>query len=371
VTWRGGWDHCPRRSGLRYVDLDAPEDEYPYWDATCGAHVCPYCIETNYWRTTVAIEHARPERFAVFTGLPGEDWQDNRQAVNAVIRAIRSGVVPGTRRKWRHPKTDRVAKGWSIEHLYTLEAGAKTGMVHVNLYWHGSYVPQAFLSEVAVAVGWGPVVHVQDIRQAKGSKVHGYGAKEASGRYAYGLKEATGRTGESAAAHPSEALAPGQAAYLSRNGGQLVHASKGFWRDGVGGASLGNLRAAFRAAMAARDASTGARARRESEWVLSTPSGEVLAHKALTPAARGAGTDAPAAGRPGHVSPATGEGSAPGTPDVTTGDSTSASLSPPGLWSDAVPSVPRPTSSTSSPWALATATCSPYGHTSASSPSPG
>lgn len=284
VTYRGGWSSCPRRSGFRYVDLNAPEDEFPFWDATCGAHTCPYCVETNVWRHALAIEHSVPERFAVFTGLPSEDWQANRAGVNALVRAIRRGVVPGTRAKWVDPRNGRKSIGYSVATCYTIEAGKKTGMIHVNFLWHGGYIPQAFLSETAESIGWGKVVHVQDVRKAKSAKATSkYGLKEASGVAAYGLKEATGKAGD-APEGPwlSESLSPVQAAYLARNGGQLVHASKGFWRDGPDGATLGSAREAFRAAMRQRDTAAGVvRTARETEWVLSAPSGEVMAHRPL------------------------------------------------------------------------------------------
>lgn len=294
VTYRGGWSTCPRRTNFSYVDLNAAPEEAAFWDATCGAHTCPYCIEDNARRHATALEHSAPERYAVFTGLPSDDWQANRRAINALVRALRRGVVPGTRTKWIDPRNGRKSVGFSVSFAYTIEAGKETGMVHVNFYWHGQYIPQAFLSETAEAIGWGKVVHVQDIRKAKNSKATSqYGLKEAFGAAtSYGLKEATGKGAPAVVADKygrtpdgawlSSSLSPVQETFLARNGGQLVHASRGFWRDGPGGATLSSARAAFRAAMAKRDADRGlVRTARETEWVLSAPSGEVLAHKAL------------------------------------------------------------------------------------------
>ncbi len=283
---RGGHSFCPRRARYRWVDEMAAAGDFPFRDVECGVLNCPYCIETELWKTTEAFEHAAPERFAVFTQLPA-DWATARPQINKLHQAIRRGAVPGvfkSRQGFRYldPKgRERFFKGAEIESAYTVEAGAKTGMIHLNLFWHGGFIPQAFLVAVAVALGWGPRVSVTAWSPLT-SKASRYGMKEALNRPAstYGMKEAKSKE----TALKVDTLQPEQKAYLDRNGGRLLHTSRGFWRDGKGGVALGTRREAFRAAMAARDLAEGRKSWDASaqQWVQYGPTRDVVtAHSRL------------------------------------------------------------------------------------------
>jgi hypothetical protein len=193
-------------------------------------------------------------------------------------------------------------------------------MVHLNLFWHGGFVPQSFLVEVAKALGWGPRVSVNKWEPVRASS-SGYGMKEAlSTSSGYGMKEAraTGATSPTL----SDSLQPHQAAFLARNGGRLMHTTRGFWRNGPKGESLGNQRAAFRSAMQALDLREG-RALTGSEagsWVQYGPGRDVVvAHS------KGCGNDR----------------SVPATLLDLTGGSVSAGPRPPSEWWDGDPSALR------------------------------
>lgn len=337
MALRAGHRFCPRRAHYRWVDESrlADPDASPFRDVECGALGCPYCIETALWKWTVAFERSEPERFAVFTQLTG-DWQSDRLAIQTLHQSIRRGSVPGHAKVKGSPGfayTDprgrtRYFTGAKIESAYTVEAGARTGMVHLNLFWHGEFVPQAFLVEVARALGWGARVSVNKWEPVKAGS-SGYGMKEARSHSTsgYGMKEAraTGATSPTL----SDNLQPAQAAFLARNGGRLMHTTRGFWRDGKGGESLGNQRAAFRAAMRALDQSRGVDQTAGSDesgagaWVQYGPGRDVVvAHS------KGCGNAR----------------SVPATPPDLTGGSVSAGQRQRSLWWDGDPSAPVPIS---------------------------
>lgn len=289
--WRGGWDHCPRRDHLRGFD----EDNGEIFRTTCGANVCPYCIETNVWLWGLALEHAAPERYAVLTGLSG-DWQADRANIKRFLRRLR-------------------ALGYVVNEAHSIEVNPRAlrdgldyadNPYHLNLWWHGDYVPQRVLSEVAVTVGWKPYVHVTKWA----SKRRDYGMKEASGRD-YGMKEASGRDGEGG--ERRWFLTDRQAAYLARNGGALMHASRGFWRDGKDGAPLGSRRAT----LDAYRRSQGQERQVRSSWVMYAGS-ELLAHVVGSPSSPALGISTTPTGTPSTApaplpgSPPAGDPSGPG-----------------------------------------------------------
>jgi hypothetical protein len=245
VAWRGGHSVCPRRDRIRGIDIET----FEFFALTCGANVCPFCIETNIWLTGRAFELSEPERYAVFTGLSG-DWAVDRVKIKSL-------------HKWldRH--------GYAVNSAYTIEQNPKLTGFHLNFWWHGDYVSQAYLSEAAVRLGWGPVVHVKRWR----TKNRAYGLKEASGSE-YGMKEAAGSGQEEAVRWT---LTERQAGYLSRNGGRLLGARRSFWRDGLAGEALGSKKAAIRASFPSSESHQGPR----SQWVVFGGS-EVLAHSPVT-----------------------------------------------------------------------------------------
>lgn len=207
VRKRGGWDHCPNRAGWKAWDLT---DLTPRV-MSCGSNSCPYCLVSNVWRFGVAMAHSRPSRYAVLTGLPTDDWQTNRAIVNRLWQILERG----------QGGTSYVLRAW-----YCIEKNPELTGFHVNVWWWGPDVPQAFLSEAWVRAGGGPVV---DARRYKSRAEVRYGMKEALD---YGMKEAL----DSADETRRWGLTEKQAAYLARNGGHLMNARRGRcapWRDGT------------------------------------------------------------------------------------------------------------------------------------------
>lgn len=288
MTWRGGWTVCPRRQRERGWDCEHGE----FFALNCGANVCPFCIETNVYLWGLALEHAAPERYAVLTGLTG-DWQRDREAVNRFFEII-----------------DR--KGLAFRAIYSIEHNPRhaSGEVdydrpfHLNVWWHGDYVPQAFLSEAAQRVGWKPYVWVEKWEPVKASGGR-YGMKEASGR-TYGMKEASGRDASSeSSGEPSPYLDERQADYLRRNGGRLMHARKSFWRDGVAGGKLSSMRETLEAQRIA----SGRVSQGRQSWAVYRGSEVLASSPVVRSAATGTSTLAPG-------SPSTAEPRSPGLPSA-------------------------------------------------------
>jgi hypothetical protein len=114
---------------------------------------------------------------------------------------------------------------WAVE-----ENPAGTGH-HVHGVQYGSFVKQATLSSIADGVGMGRVV---DIRRL-GSK---------SGGSRYPLKALAGTAYTLKGAVESEQ-------HLARNGGRLIHASRGYWRD-FNGRPVAGVREAVKTALRAK-----------------------------------------------------------------------------------------------------------------------
>lgn len=224
MAFRGGHEFCPARRH-DFFDLDTGE----HFRLSCGSLACPYCIESQVWRAGVALSHVQPERYAVFSNVQ-DTWQELRAAVNRF-----------------HQILDRDRYAW--HDVYTAEAGGQTGMLHLNMWQHGDYVPQPYLVEAAQRVGWGKIV---DIRKWVSRPVDRYGLKEASG-IVYGLKEAcAGEDAPGGVSALSGSLTATQTAFLARNGGRLLHGRNSFWRDGSGGETLGSRARVFERAMVKR-----------------------------------------------------------------------------------------------------------------------
>lgn len=239
---------CPRREGWRYIDFDR---DIGFRDVTCGSNSCPYCILTNAWLWGLAIGHAAPSRYAVFTQVPGE-WQEIRPQIARLFQIL-----------------DR--KGYLLRAVYCVEVNPKGTGFHLNVWWWGPDVPQELLSEVAVSLGWGQVVDARRWRAGRDA----YGLKEAMG---YGTKELR----DPEVAPDQVELSEAQRAYLSRNGGALMHARKNFWRDGVGGEPLSGRRETLRRQREAREQADREQ-RQARPWVLVRGS-EVVAHSGVQPA---------------------------------------------------------------------------------------
>lgn len=177
--------------------------------ARCGRNRCVHCGPVNALRVAGAIALARPERIGLLT-LAGRDWQTVRR------RAMRFAYRVRQRRRW----------SW----CYHVEPNPSAdGEHHVHWVQWGDRVPVAELRSAAEREGFGSWVGIHRIKAAHAASF--YGLKLAG--EAYGLKLAS----------EPESLTR----YLDANGGRMVHASRGFWRD-LGGVALPGVRAAVREA---------------------------------------------------------------------------------------------------------------------------
>lgn len=231
---KGGHLYCPTRANWRFLDHLTGE----IFDAgSCGRIQCPYCIEVRIWRTAVVFNHSAPSRYAVLTGLK-PTWQENRDILSKLFKRL-----------------DRA--GYNLRAFYTIERNPKDTGFHLNLWWHGPDVPVRLLSEIAEDLGWGSYVHVQRWRARSGAD--SYGTKDAS---TYGTKDASA----DGVSEPNATLTDKQQDYLAINGARLFHARSSFYRDGVGGESLRNFAATYRAARGQRG---------RTSWTLYGASGPV------------------------------------------------------------------------------------------------
>jgi hypothetical protein len=179
---RTGWWHCKVHG-----------DFIP---ARCGANWCPWCGPINALRITGAIALAGPERLLTLTQV-GESW--------ATVRV--------RMRRLRHRLVNDVG---AVQWVWSVEPNPRGTGHHVHAEQYGAFVPVRRLSALARREGMGQVVDIRRIRMRV----------DVSSRYlvklaadAYGTKLARGDV---------EQLG----AYLRANGGrQMVHASRGFWRD--------------------------------------------------------------------------------------------------------------------------------------------
>lgn len=133
------------------------------------------------------IAWAQPERFVTLTQAP-DSWQAVRQRMRTLTMRVRRA-------------------GYRCEWAWTVEKGAKTGMVHIHALQHGSYVPQAALQDL-----WGRIVHVRAIRGARSAA--GYAMKEAGRVAGYAMKGTHAQLLD----------------HLDLNGGRGCHLSRGYLR---------------------------------------------------------------------------------------------------------------------------------------------
>jgi len=160
--------------------------------------------------TALAIGLVEPERFVRFS-LVGDDWQTIRRRVRAVAFDLRH-------------------EGFSWNCCWHVERNPRGTGHHVHAFQWGDFVSQRKLQTVCMAQGMG----YPDIRKWEqvGTRGAMYGLKHAVG---YGLKGASRKEGLEQ--------------YLAANGGRLVHASRGFWREGRDGPHINGIRGARNVAL--------------------------------------------------------------------------------------------------------------------------
>lgn len=160
----------------------------------CKRNRCPWCGPINAHLVAGAIALAEPERVFTLT-LVGDDWQTIRSRVNRVTYDVRAAGG-----QWN--------VAWHVE-----ENPRGTGH-HVHGVQWGTFVPQRTLSWAAARRGMGFRAHIAQVRET--DRASAYGLKLAAA--AYSLKGADGDLER----------------FLGLNGARMVHASRGFWRDGPG-----------------------------------------------------------------------------------------------------------------------------------------
>lgn len=195
---------CPKRPQLLVCDQD-PSIRRP---VSCDAYRCPVCGPGKAVQAaavaTWALRQVKRARFMTLTLAP-ETHQQRRKKIRVAAQDLRAA---GYRNEW----------AWAVEQ------GTKTGMTHVHLLQHGSYIPQRMLEAV-----WGARVDVRAVGQGSVAR---YVTKDALRVAGYVVKGGT-------ASLPSSGLDD----YLDLNGGRAMHWSRGFLHGKTKREALGLLTA--------------------------------------------------------------------------------------------------------------------------------
>ncbi len=195
------WPEC--RSGV-WVWCRGCGLQFP---ARCGRNACEWCGPVNALQTARAIALAEPERSYLLT-LAGDDFQTVRARVNRLRYDVRQEVGP-------------FFDCWHVE-----PNPEGTGH-HVHGLQHGRFVPVETFRRMADRRGFGRWVGLSRVRSASSAAL-------------YGVKLAA----MAAAAYSLKGASADLEMFLRANGGRMVHASRGFWREGKGGGTLPGVGAA-------------------------------------------------------------------------------------------------------------------------------
>jgi hypothetical protein len=161
--------------------------------ARCDANFCPYCAPFKARMIGGAIALSMPQRMVRFSLVP-DDFKRTQAQMRSVVR-------------WMRRNFDEV------QMAYHVEPNPKGTGNHLHAWEHGpNKIPQRALQEACHRSGFG----IPDIRRFKVRGSVTYGLKGVS----YGMKHDDLET------------------FLSLNGGRLVHATHGFWRDSLTGERL-------------------------------------------------------------------------------------------------------------------------------------
>lgn len=195
-------ERCPRSRG-RWINRNTGEW---FWDR-CGRNSCVKCGPSKARSVAGAVGVCEPERFVRWS-LVGDDWQVARARLKRVRYRCRQDV-----RNWQD--------------CYFIERNPNGTGFHAHGYQWGGFLAQSRLQQHCLREGVGyPWIAKWEPTSVR---AYGYAMKHATG---YGLK----------LAQRSETLRE----YLDWNGGRLIHASRGFWRDGARGGRLAGVDAARR-----------------------------------------------------------------------------------------------------------------------------
>lgn len=166
---------------------------------------------------------ARPTHMYLLT-LVGEDWRTIRANMTSFVRRVRRSVV-------------------EFQHAWHVEANPDGTGTHIHGWCWGTIPAQHVLREAAVLSGMGSYASIRPWRlDASDDPL-----------IAYGMKSVTGpQLGRSSEAQE----------FLALNGGRVMHASRGFYRDAATGELLRTRRDAERQARLHRGAASRTARRR-------------------------------------------------------------------------------------------------------------
>lgn len=201
--------------------------------ARCNKLRCPFCLPHEALGVAAALAMAQPTQLLLLTQL-GSTWAGAQRRMNRfreVLRATYTG-------------------GWA----YHLEPNPDGTGTHAHAWWRGDHLGRRKLSDAARRAQLGEWVSTAEahLPPAGPSGVP---------RLTYGLK--------SVLRQPSNGLhLSGDAeAFLALNGGRLVHATRGYWRDWEGRPLPGLRPAVSHAKAQARGGSSWTlRESRDSTW---------------------------------------------------------------------------------------------------------
>lgn len=189
----------------------------------CMRTCCPICVRAVAVEAGRAMALVAPTHSYLLT-LVGPDWQAIQTNMTRLVRRVRR----------RNPK---------FQHAWHVEANPDGTGNHIHGWCWGDIPAEGLLREAAVMSGMGSFVSIRPWRLRKSDDPV----------IAYGMKAVTGpQFGRSSEAQE----------FLGLNGGKVMHASRGFYRDPSTGEQFVTRRDAERRARLRRRAST--RTRRHS-----------------------------------------------------------------------------------------------------------
>lgn len=200
---------CPTKGDLRFVNRRTGA----IVRGRCDRLNCPACLPRRVLDIGSAIGLARPRWLITLTQV-----EDGWQLAKVQIQRLRE-----------YFKRD----GLDTEMAYHIEHNPRETGLHAHVWTHGDRPGLRMLERAAVRAGLGNVALLRSIDLPVGPPRS----------LSYGMKECL------EVVDPLVMPAP-SAAYLEINGGRLVHASRGFWRD----ADMQPLRSQREAVQAARAA---------------------------------------------------------------------------------------------------------------------
>lgn len=183
----------------------------------CMRTCCPVCVRAVAVEAARAMALARPTH-GYRLSLVGSQWSDIRNNMTGFVRRVRRRVAV-------------------FEHAWHVEANPAGTGNHVHGWCWGGTPTRQLLREAAVASGMGSDVWTGPWRLNP----------TADPLIDYGMKSVTG---------PNLGRSNEAKEFLALNGGRVMHASRGFYRDATTGELLANRRDAERRARLHRGADT-------------------------------------------------------------------------------------------------------------------